>query len=268
MVRSAGTSSEMTEDVKVTAESRARDIVGWYTLGAGASGAVPLPATSAAIVANNGFMLVHISAAMGKAVAWDDVLKSLGIAGTLNIAGRTVFVEAAKALGWGTGSVWALAALSAVGATTAALQTYVIGLIAIEICRNGGVPISPGDAAKIVDLAKASLGNFTAEMKNRDLKAPTGGSDQSATAERIEQAILNRSGRNSDRLAAAPRLVRHPSGEERWAIRVEWTDDAVSEYELVGQPMAGETLAQLGMRLEEVVWQPFPTPGSWGTRSA
>jgi hypothetical protein len=257
----------MTGKSNVSAESRARDIVGWYTLGAGATGAVPVPATSAAIVANNGFMLAHISTAMGKSVAWDDVLKSLGVAGTLNIAGRAVFVEAAKALGWGTGSVWALAVLSAIGATTAALQTYVIGLIAIEICKNGGAPIGPGDAAKVVEAAKESLGNFTAEMKSKDLKSPDA-TEQATTTNRIIQAVLARSDRNANRLAAPPHVVRHPSGEERWAIRAEWIDDVVAEYELVGQPMETETDAQLATRLEEAVWQPFPTAQAWGTRTA
>ena len=252
-------------------ESRARDIVGWYTLTAGATGAVPVPATSAAIIANNGFMLVHISTTMGKRVAWDDVLKSLGVAGTLNVAGRTVFVEAAKALGWGTGSVWALAALSAVGATTAALQTYVIGLIAIEICKNGGIPIGPGDAAKIFDSAKETLGKFIAEMKAKGLKnpgVPPATGDDSTTSERIIDAVLTRTSRSVDRLAAVPEIVQHPAGEQRWAVRTEWVDDAVLEYELNGAPTAAETLSELAARLEEAVWQAFPKPGTWGTRSA
>jgi hypothetical protein len=144
---------------------RAREIVGWYTLAATGVGAVPVPATSVAIVANNGFMLAHVGATMGSVVTWEGVVSSLGVAGTLNIAGRTVFVEAGKALGWGTGSLWALAALSAVGASTAGLQTYILGLIAIEICRNGGQPIDAKQAARVIATGKETLSDFVAEMK-------------------------------------------------------------------------------------------------------
>ena len=143
---------------------RAREIVGWYTLAATGMGAVPVPAISLAVIANNGFMLAHVGSTMGSIVTWEGVVSSLGIAGTLNIAGRAVFVEAGKALGWGTGSLWALAALSAVGASTAGLQTYILGLIAIEMCQNGGQPIDATQAARVIETAKETLAGFVAEM--------------------------------------------------------------------------------------------------------
>lgn len=151
---------------------RAREIVGWYTLVASGTGAVPLPASSAAIIANNGFMLAHVGAVMGSEISWATVGSSLGIAGTLNVAGRTIFIEGAKSLSWGTGSVWALVGLSALGATTAALQTYAVGLIAIEICKNGGAPIDTAAAAHVYDSAKQSLQDFVAEMRNKKLSDP------------------------------------------------------------------------------------------------
>lgn len=250
-------------------ESKARDIVGWYTLAAGATGAFPVPATSAAIVANNGFMLAHIGSTMGKPVGWEGVLSSLGIAGTLNIAGRNVFIEAAKALGWGTGSIWAFAALSAVGATTAALQTYVIGLIAIEICKNGGTPISPAAARQVLDSAKESLDAFVSEMRKKDLNDPGAIQVEDARlVQRVLDAVISRTGKRPGAVSGRPSLVRHPKGEDRWAIRVEWIDDAPSEYELVGQPNDVESPSELAERLDEAVWKPFPKPGTWSKRSA
>ena len=115
---------------------RARNIVGWYTLVASVSGTVPIPASSFAIVANNVFMIAHIVAVIGQEVTWSNVIGSFRILNTLNFAGRLVFIEAAKALSWGTGSLWALAGLCAVGATTAGLQTYTIGLIGTEIAKK------------------------------------------------------------------------------------------------------------------------------------
>jgi hypothetical protein len=98
-------------------------------------------------------------------VTWEGVVSSLGIAGTLNIAGRAVFVEVGKALSWGTGSVWALAALCAVGATTAGLQTYILGLLAIEIAQNGGQPLDAAQAGRVIATAKETMTDFVAEMR-------------------------------------------------------------------------------------------------------
>lgn len=150
----------------------ARNIVGWYTLAASATGAVPVPASSAAIVANNGFMIAHISSIYATTISWDNVLASLGIAGTLNIAGRAVFIEAAKALAWGTGSFWALAGLSAAGAATAGLQTYIVGLIAIEIAKKSGVALSTVEADALITRGKKTLKNFLDEMNNKNLEDP------------------------------------------------------------------------------------------------
>jgi hypothetical protein len=133
---------------------RALDIVGWYTLAAATKGAIPVPATSLAIVANNGFMLTHICAVMGQNVGVMDVLVSVGVMQCFNSVGRTVFVEGAKLLGWGTGSWWAFFGLSALGATTAGLQTYTVGLISIEICKNGGQPIDKSLTSQLIEFAE------------------------------------------------------------------------------------------------------------------
>ncbi|KUM53477.1 hypothetical protein [Rheinheimera sp. EpRS3] len=140
--------------------SDAKDIIGWYTVAATAKGAVPVPATSLAIIANNGFMIAHVSSQLGIITTWDSVLTSLGVAGTLNVAGRAIFIEAAKALSWGTGNAWAAIALSAVGASTAGLQTYIIGLLTIQISKNGGKPITQKEASEVIDGAKKHTKNL------------------------------------------------------------------------------------------------------------
>jgi hypothetical protein len=154
------------------AVDRARSIVGWYTLAASASGAVPVPASSLAIIANNGFMMAHVSAAIDAPVQWATVVASLGVAGTLNVAGRAVFIEAAKALSWGTGNIWAAVALSAVGAGTAGLQTYVVGLLAIEIARRGGKALTESEGAAILAKAKETYDVFLAEMRTKKISDP------------------------------------------------------------------------------------------------
>lgn len=179
-VKKSSVQSEVrqTEGAVVTSPSgstdveRARQIVGWYTLAAAGTGAVPVPASSIAIVANNGFMMAHVAAVMKSPVGWWTVVNSLGIAGTLNVLGRAVFIEGAKGLAWGTGSLWALFGLSALGATTAGLQTFIIGPLAIEIARNGGQAIDQATAAALVAAAKQNYDSFLSEMKAKKLSDP------------------------------------------------------------------------------------------------
>lgn len=150
----------------------AKEVLAYYTLLAAGTGAVPVPAASGAIVAQNGIMFAHLASALGATISIGSVLESIGIAGSLNIAGRTVFIEAAKLLSWGTGSLWALAALSAFGATTAGIQTYVLGRIAIEIGKNGGQALAPSATAKVIEQAKKTYDVFMLEWKNKKPKAP------------------------------------------------------------------------------------------------
>lgn len=150
----------------------ARNIVGWYTLAAAGTGAFPVPASSVAIVANNGFMIAHLSAIYASEISWQNVIASMGVAGTLNMAGRTVFIEAAKALAWGTGSVWALAGLSAIGAATAGLQTYIVGQIAIKIAQKSGKVLTAEEAKGLISQAKKTYTQFLGEMMGKDLEDP------------------------------------------------------------------------------------------------
>lgn len=152
---------------------RATDIVDWFTLAAIGKGAFPVPATSLAIVANNGCMHTHVSADMGREVHWDDVFTSCGIMYSMNMIGRSVFVEGAKFLGWGTGNWWAFFGLSALGAPTAGLQTYIVGLIANEICKNEGKPIDKATLDRVIEFAKKNYTAYLTLMKSKELKGPS-----------------------------------------------------------------------------------------------
>src|SRR5690606_30939569 len=82
----------------------ATEVVAYYTLAAGATGTIPVPAASAAIITQNGLMLAHVASKMGIAIDTSTVIASLGMTGTLNVVGRNLFIEGAKLLSWGTGS--------------------------------------------------------------------------------------------------------------------------------------------------------------------
>ena len=152
----------------------AKEIVAYYTLAAAATGAIPVPASSAAIIAENGLMLGHIQSALGETITVSSLSKSIGYAAGLNIVGRTLFIEGAKLLAWGTGSVWAASALSALGAGTAKLQTYIIGCIAIEIARNSGKPLDRRETGEIIDDCKASYDSFLANYRMAGKNAVAG----------------------------------------------------------------------------------------------
>lgn len=154
--------------------NRAWDIVGWYTLAALVKGAVPIPAMSIAIVANNGFMIGHVSSALSEDVSWENIVASLGVSGALNTCGRAVFIELAKAVSWGTGSPWAAIALSCFGSATAGVQTLIIGSLAIEIAKKGGRRLTAKEADAVIAMANANYKSFVASMKNRDLPDPSG----------------------------------------------------------------------------------------------
>ena len=158
----------VTEEQVKTAER----VVAYYTLAASGTGAIPVPAASIAVVSENGVMIAHIASALGYPIDIRAIVLSLGIAGTLNIVGRNVFIEGAKLLSWGTGSVWALVALCALGATTAGVQTYIIGRLAIEIGKNSGKTLESKRASQVIDDAKSGYSGFVSEWKKKGVKAP------------------------------------------------------------------------------------------------
>lgn len=132
----------------------AHDVVIVYTVAASLTGAIPVPASSTAIIAENGIMISHVSSVMGEDISISDVIASIGIAGSLNIVGRQIFIEAAKLLSWGTGNWWAAPLLVGVGASTAGIQTYIIGRISIEIAKKSGNQLSSSEAQNVVKEAK------------------------------------------------------------------------------------------------------------------
>jgi len=150
----------------------AREVVAWYTLAAAATGAVPVPAASAAIVAESSCMIAHVASVLGTPITVRSVLDTIGLMGTLNLAGRMLFIEGAKLLSWGTGSVWALVGLSAFGATTAGVQTYIIGRLAIEIGKNAGASLPAGKAAQIIKDCQKTYGAFVGEWSGKKIRKP------------------------------------------------------------------------------------------------
>jgi hypothetical protein len=155
-----------------TNTSEAESIVAKYTLAAAATGAIPVPAASAAIVAQNGAMISHVASAMGIPITVGTVVESVGMMGVANIIGRQLFIEGAKLLSWGTGSVWALAGLSALGAGTAGLQTYIIGRLAVEIAKNGGEALSFCKSARVVRDSKDTFEAFMNHWSKRPVATP------------------------------------------------------------------------------------------------
>jgi len=115
----------------------AERIVARFTAAATTVGAMAVPSATLAIVAIDAAMLASLSETFGVRVSFATISASLGITGTANAIGRSIFVEAARALGWGAGPL-GIAGVAALGATTAGLQTWVLGRLAIAVCEHGG----------------------------------------------------------------------------------------------------------------------------------
>ncbi len=128
-------------------EQDANAILKKYVLAACATGAVPVPAVSAAIIAENSLMINQIASLYGCEISLSNITASIGLMGSVNLVGRTVYIEAARALSWGGIFFGAPILISALGAATAGLQTYLIGLVAIESAKRGG-KILPSNVVK------------------------------------------------------------------------------------------------------------------------
>ena len=126
-----------------------------FTSTAAATGAIPVPMASAVIVAENAVMIAMIASQLAVPITPSVVIESLGFASTVNAIGRAVFVECARALGWFAGPA-GVAGICALGATTAGLQTWIVGCLAIEIGKNSGRALTPALARGFVRSAEAS----------------------------------------------------------------------------------------------------------------
>ncbi|MBI9041956.1 hypothetical protein [Lutibacter sp.] len=148
-------------------------IVGKYTIMASLTGAFPVPASSAAIVGQNAIMVNHIGNVYGLKITKWTLLKSIGLLGSVNMVGRNLFIEGAKLLSWGTGSVWAAPALCLFGAATAGLQTYILGMLAIEIAKQGGSVLDFTQSSEVISMAKNNYDDFVKEWKGKDFQMPS-----------------------------------------------------------------------------------------------
>lgn len=151
---------------------QAVEIVAYYTIAATATGAIPVPAASAAVVAEDAIMLTHLGGVLGKEISIGDVAKNIGMMTSANLIGRQVFIEGARLLGWGTGNVWAAIGVSALGAATAGVQTYIIGRLAIAMAGSAEREISRETAEKVVTEAKESYDDFVRHWSVRNPQLP------------------------------------------------------------------------------------------------
>lgn len=147
----------------------ARQIVREFTLLAIGTGAIPVPTASVALVLENATMFGVVGACLGTPVTVESVLGSLGVFTTLNMAGRALFIEGAKLLGWATGP-FGLGGLCVLGGATAGGQTWALGQLAIAIGRNGGKTLSTAAAKQVLNLAMEEFtrGTWKAERVSVD----------------------------------------------------------------------------------------------------
>ncbi len=167
---------------ELTLMDRAEKKLAQCVLAASATGAIPVPATSVALIAENTVMISDIASIFEIQIDLHIVMESFSIVGVLNLIGREVFVEGAKLLAWGTGSVWAAAGLVALGATTAGVQTYMIGRLVIAICKNNGEPLNKKQASEIFKDAQTSYNSFSEKWKGKDFYTSRGGSSYEGDA--------------------------------------------------------------------------------------
>ena len=147
-----------------TRRPEAEVLVNKFTLAACLTGAIPVPSASAAIVAENAAMVAAVANAMGKHVTVLHVMGAISSVGSINIVGRTVFIDVARLLSWGTGPGGMLV-ISALGATTAGVQTWVLGQLAIAICESSDGTVPPDLVAGIQAQATAAVADLLKRTK-------------------------------------------------------------------------------------------------------
>lgn len=141
-------------------EQQSTAVLRKYVLAAIATGAVPVPASSLAIVAENALMVNHLASVYGCEISTGTIVASIGGLGTANLVGREVFIEAARLLSWGAAFTGAPVLVSVVGGGVAGLQTYLIGLVAIEIAKRGGAKLSRVEVTDIFHKGRENFDDF------------------------------------------------------------------------------------------------------------
>ena len=149
-------------------QSRADDTITGFTLAAAATGAIPVPGASAAIVAENAALVAALANIYGHPVDAKTVAATLATLGGINSVGRTVFIEGARLMGWFTGPL-GVAGVSALGATTAAVQTWSLGQLAMAFFERGAQPLTEQEAHRIAERARDDfdLNDLKARHKRR-----------------------------------------------------------------------------------------------------
>ena len=149
----------------------AEGVVYRYTAIAAVTGAVPIPATTAAIIAENAAMVNEIAGCFGVPISVQTVVGSMGLVGTANAIGRAIFVEGARAMGWFAGPL-GVAGVSALGAATAGIQTFVLGFLAVAIAENGGLALPSRQARAVIEAARREYGQTDWERSPERERAP------------------------------------------------------------------------------------------------
>lgn len=75
---------------QISTEKKAQSILAQYTFAAAATGAMPVPAASAAIIGENAIMIAHIANAMGQKVGIAQIAASIGAMGMVNQVGKSL----------------------------------------------------------------------------------------------------------------------------------------------------------------------------------
>jgi hypothetical protein len=131
------------------------------------TGAVPVPAASAAVALESATCVAVISGELGIPMELNVVLGTLSSAGVQSVF-KAMFLEGARLIGWFTGP-FGMAPLCALGAVTAGLQIFVLSEMTIALAIHG--PLTAPQAAKIVESAREqfweqlSRGAFTSAQR-------------------------------------------------------------------------------------------------------
>jgi hypothetical protein len=153
-------------------EARFEKILARYVVAAAGTGAIPVPLSSAAIVVENAAMIAHFSTVARRPLELKQVLEVLGLTGTLNVFGKTIFLEGAKTLLAFTGAGTPfLVGLCALGAATAGLQTYLLGLTCLAILRSGRDFLTAAEIKRLAVLAKETYEQFLKNARSRAVLA-------------------------------------------------------------------------------------------------
>jgi hypothetical protein len=154
----------MTTPPTSEALANAKSTVLRFTAAAAVTGAIPVPAVSGAIVAENAVMIAVIASDLGTPITAAKVASCFGFSASVNMIGRAVFIEGARLLGWAAGPL-GVTGVSALGATTAALQTWIIGQMAIAVGKAGGESLPTGAAREVIAQAKISFAAHQARSR-------------------------------------------------------------------------------------------------------